>query len=73
VRTGDYWRFTTASTRKLFEPVFTGGVEVETFGNVLAATAFLQGVAVEDLPDPALLDVTDADYQLIIVIVARKA
>jgi SAM-dependent methyltransferase len=72
-RWGDYWRFTTASTRKLFEPVFTGGVEVETFGNVLAATAFLQGVAVEDLPDPALLDVTDADYQLIIVIVARKA
>ncbi len=72
-RWGDYWRFTTASTRKLFEPVFTGGVEIETFGNVLAATAFLQGAAVEDLPEPSLLDDGDDDYQLIIAIVARKA
>jgi SAM-dependent methyltransferase len=72
-RWGDYWRFTTASVKKLFEPVFQGGVEVETFGNVLAATAFLQGIAVEDLPDGALLDENDPDYQLLISIVARKA
>ena len=72
-RWGDYWRFTTASIDRLFRPVFTGGVEVETFGNVLAATAFLQGVAVEDLPDSSLLDERDEDYQLIIAIVARKA
>lgn len=72
-RWGDYWRFTTASIEKLFAPVFTGGVDVATFGNVLAATAFLQGLAVEDLPDPALLDETDGDYQLVIAIVARKA
>jgi SAM-dependent methyltransferase len=72
-RWGDYWRFTTASVKRLFEPVFTGGVEVETFGNVMAATAFLQGIAVEDLPDPALLDDRDDDYQLIIAVVARKS
>jgi SAM-dependent methyltransferase len=72
-RWGDYWRFTTASIKRLFDPVFAGGVEVESYGNVLAATAFLQGVVVEDLPDPALLDERDDDYQLIIAIVARKA
>ena len=71
-RWGDYWRFTTASVRKLFEPVFGGGVEIGSLGNVLAATAFLQGIAVEDLPDPSLLDENDSDYQLIITVVARK-
>ena len=72
-RWGDYWRFTTASINRLFRPVFTEGVEVESYGNVLAATAFLQGIVVEDLPDPALLDDRDEDYQLVISIVARKA
>jgi len=71
-RWGDYWRFTTASALKLFEPVFRGGVEIASFGNVLAATAFLQGLAVEDLPDRALLDENDPDYQILITIVARK-
>jgi len=71
-RWGDYWRFTTASVQKLFEPVFEEGVEIESFGNVLAATAFLQGISVEDLPDRALLDDNDPDYQLLISIVARK-
>lgn len=72
-RWGDYWRFTTASTQRLFEEVFKGGVEVESHGNVLAACAFLQGVAVEDLPDARLLDEHDQDYQMLITIVARKA
>lgn len=71
-RWGDYWRFTTASVQKLFGPVFKGGLEIESFGNVLAATAFLQGISVEDLPDRALLDNNDPDYQLLISIVARK-
>lgn len=72
-RWGDYWRFTSASLGRLCEPVFAGGVEIVTFGNVLAATAFLQGVAVEDLPDARLLDDVDDDYQLLIAVVARKA
>ncbi len=72
-RWGDYWRFTTASVQKLFAPVFTGGVEIGSVGNVLAATAFLQGLCVEDLPDPALLQRHDPDYQLLITVVARKA
>lgn len=72
-RWGEYWRFTTASAARLFEPVFAGGVEVGSFGNVAAAIAFLQGVAVEELPDPVLLDENDADYQLVVTVVARKA
>jgi SAM-dependent methyltransferase len=71
-RWGDFWRFTTASVKCLFEPVFKGGVEIRSYGNALAASAFLQGVAVEDLPDRTLLDQHDPDYQLLITIVARK-
>ena len=72
-RYGEYWRFTIDSMIKLFQPVFGGGVEVESFGNVLSATAFLQGLALEDLPDLSLLDKVDRDYQMIISIIARKA
>ena len=72
-RWGDYWRFTTASIEKLFEPVFKGSVEIATFGNALAATALLQGIAVEDLPDGELLNEIDPDYQVVICVVARKA
>jgi hypothetical protein len=71
-RWGDYWRFTTASAKKLFEPVFTGGIEIGSFGNAFAACAFLQGIAVEDLPNKELLDENDPDYQMLITIVARK-
>ncbi len=71
-RWGDYWRFTTASVKRLFAPVFKGGVEIESFGNVMAACAFLQGITVEDLPDKALLDDSAADYQVLISVVARK-
>jgi hypothetical protein len=53
--------------------VFKDEAQVDTYGNVLAATAFLQGIAVEDLPDETLLDESDPDYQMIISISARKA
>jgi SAM-dependent methyltransferase len=47
---GDYWRFTTLSMRRLFEEVFpSDSIEIEASGNVLAAVAFLHGLAVEDL------------------------
>lgn len=72
-RWGDYWRFTTASVQRVFEQVFGGDVDVKSYGNVLAACALLQGVAVEDIPNPALLDDNDPDYQVIITVVARKA
>jgi hypothetical protein len=72
-RWGDYWRFTDLSIKKLFEQTFgEGNIQVETFGNVMSATAFLQGVAVEDIPNKALLDIQDANYQLTIGIKAIK-
>ena len=72
-RWGDYWRFTDLSIRKLMESVFgEGNVEIVTFGNALAATAFLQGLAIDDLPDTSLLDKKDLDYQITIGIKATK-
>lgn len=73
VRWGDYWRFTTASAQRLFEEAFGTAVSVQSFGNVLAATAFLQGVALEDLPDRQQLDQHDPLYQLVIGVRACKA
>lgn len=72
-RWGDYWRFTTLSMDKLVKEIFhSNSVEVESYGNVLAAISFLQGIVVEDLPNPELLITVDNDYQVIITIFARK-
>ena len=72
-RWGDYWRLTSLSAQELFETTFDAArVRVETFGNVLSATAFLHGLAVSEL-SPAELDVVDDDYQLIVAIRAEKA
>lgn len=72
-RWGEFWRFTPASASRLFTPLFTGGVEVAGQGNLVAAIALLQGVAVEELPDAALLEQGDADYPVVITVLARKA
>jgi len=72
-RWGDYWRFTDLSIKKLFEEYFGAeNIVIETFGNVFAANAFLQGIAVEDLENTDILDEKDQDYQVIITIRAIK-
>jgi SAM-dependent methyltransferase len=69
----DHWRFTTASTRRLFGDVFPlDDVVVESYGNVLAAAAFLYGLAAQEL-SAAELDVHDPDYQLVVAVKARKS
>lgn len=71
-RWGDYWRFTTLSARQLFEEVFpTSNIEVEAHGNVLAAIAFLHGLAAEEL-EPRELDYHDPDYEMLITLRAVK-
>jgi SAM-dependent methyltransferase len=71
-RWGDFWRFTSLSARRLFECGFPeGDVRVETHGNVLAATAFLQGLSTRDLR-PDELDFRDPDYEVLITIRAVK-
>ena len=52
--------------------MFKGRLEIESYGNALAATAFLRGIAVEDLPNQALLDEHDPNYQVLITVIARK-
>lgn len=71
-RTGDYWRFTTRSARRLCEEVFgQGRVEVAAHGNVLAASAFLYGLAAHELRQGEL-DHADPDYQVIVTVRAVK-
>ena len=71
-RWGEYWRFTTLSARRLFEEDFPAGqVRVEAHGNVLAATAFLQGIAAEELRQKEL-DFHDPDYEVLITVRAVK-
>lgn len=68
-----YWALTSNSARKLSCEVFPpAGVEVTAYGNVLAATSFLQGLAAEELK-PHELDFYDREYQVTIGIAARKA
>lgn len=69
-RWGDYWRFTDASLRGLFEPRFSQ-TTIVSYGNVATATALLQGVAVEDLPDRGIFDSNDRDYQVTLGVLAR--
>lgn len=67
------WSFTTHSVATLFEEAFgTGNVEVGAHGNVLAAIAFLEGLAAEELR-PTELDVTDPAYEVLITARAMKA
>ena len=71
-RWGDYWRFTEKSLELLFQKTKFSQVEIVPMGNVMASCAFLQGLAVEELPRKELLDVMDNDYQMIIGIRAVK-
>jgi SAM-dependent methyltransferase len=70
-RWGEFWRFTSLSARRLFEEVSPMGVHVEAHGNVLAAIAFLHGLATEELQADEL-NAVDPDYELLIAIRAVK-
>jgi SAM-dependent methyltransferase len=68
-----YWRFTAASLARLLGDAFAGGsVDVRSQGNVLAAVAFLEGMAYEELT-PAELDVDDPFFPVLITARATKA
>lgn len=69
---GEHWRFTSLSARLLFEEVFhPSGITVSTYGNVLTATAVLQGLISSELRREEL-DYHDRDYELLIGIRAVK-
>ena len=65
-RWGEYWRFTAQSLGRLLgKPFGSDNVAVEAFGNVLASTAFLQGLCVDDLRRDEL-EHRDQRYQMLV-------
>jgi SAM-dependent methyltransferase len=67
-----YWAFTELSVRRMIGEVFgDGNLSVEVGGNVLAATALLHGLAVQEFTADEL-DRLDRDYPLIIGARARR-
>ena len=70
---GEWWHFTARSARRLAEQAFgEGRVEVEAFGNVLAATGFLYGLAASDLRAEEL-DARDRLYEVVVGVRAVKS
>ncbi|MGW4477224.1 methyltransferase domain-containing protein [Rhodococcus triatomae] len=67
-----YWSFTELSVNRLFGGPFPAeGVAVRAYGNVLAATAFLHGMADRELKRQEL-NVFDPEYPVIVAVAARK-
>ena len=69
---GYFWLFTSLSADRLFRECFPGGeIDVRGWGNVHAATAFLYGLAAEEL-EPASLDHLDPNFAVLVSIRAVK-
>ena len=67
-----YWSLTPRAAERLFSAHFPAeNVAIEAFGNVLSATAFLQGLASRELR-PKELAVVDSEYPVVVAIAARK-
>lgn len=67
------WRLTTASCAKLFGDAFVGGeLNVRARGNVLAAVAFLMGMATEEL-SARELEHDDPYFPVVVTVKATKA
>ena len=72
-RWGDFWRFTADAAARVFGEVFDpAAVEVVPYGNVLVASAFLYGYALEDLTEEELA-VRDDDFHFLIGVRAQRA
>lgn len=69
----DFWRFTPASARQLFDETFAPGkVEISAVGNVLACCSFLMGLASHELAQHEL-DHRDPYFPLLVCVRAVKA
>jgi hypothetical protein len=67
------WSFTEPVARKIFRERFEpGALTVEASGNLIAATAFLHGLAAEELRSRELEE-ADPDYQVIITVRALRS
>jgi SAM-dependent methyltransferase len=69
----EYWRLTAAACARLFGDAFAGGeVTVRARGNVLAAVAFLMGMAAEELSKRDL-ERDDPFFPVVVTVRATKA
>lgn len=69
---GHYWQFTSLSIKTLFLKFFpTERIQIKTYGNVKSSTAFLYGLASNDLSKKDLT-YHDPDYELVIAVRAVK-
>ena len=68
-----YWAFTDKVMQKLMEEEFpASGLEIKPYGNVYAATAFLQGMGLPEV-DKQKLDQHDQHFQVVVSVKAVKA
>ena len=68
----EYWRFTSASVKRLFEETCpTAQRELQAYGNVLTAITFLHGVAAEELTHDEL-NYHDPYYESLITVRVTK-
>lgn len=68
-----YWAFTDKAMYKLLQETFLGGqIEITTYGNVFAASKFLYGLGLPEVPKEKL-DYHDPHYQVIVAVKATKA
>jgi SAM-dependent methyltransferase len=69
----EYWRFTPAGCRRLFDEHFPRGlVTVEAFGNMLTSIAFLLGMAAEELSERELAH-ADVFHPLVVCVQAVRS
>jgi SAM-dependent methyltransferase len=69
---GEWWHFTAMSATRVAEETFgKGNVEVQTYGNVLAAAASLFGLGQDDLA-PEELAIHDPAFEVVVAIRAVK-
>ena len=69
---GEYWHFTTQSLNAMAHEFWAPeGITIHSYGNVMSACAFLQGLAAEELL-PAQLDHRDEDFEVIVTARLQK-
>lgn len=72
-RYGDYWRFTDLSLKILLSEIDSSNeIKINAYGNVAVAKAFLDGLALHEIPHE-LLQYHDPIYQVVLTAFVRKA
>lgn len=70
---GEYWHFTAQSLRRVVSEIWDEtGITIDTYGNVMTACSFLQGLASEELLSEQL-DHRDEDFEVVVTAHLRKA